>query len=230
MLFGKSKIDFNIDIEGVTIPLVTHTKFLGVYLDKDLSWQAHLNHVLDKIQTNNHLLSLGHNLLDSHTLKNIYYTHIHLHISYALTVWGSMAPKAQLSELKKLQNQCIRIINKESITSNITGQFEKLKILKIEQLIKLHLCKLGHMMSHSQLPIPVHKVFNDKGGQKLHRYPMRNKNTPNIQAHTSVFFNKSFLCRGLVEYNLLPQYLKHNQSHRKFVGRCKKYLTNNFQA
>ena len=90
MLFGNSKTDFNINIEGVIIPLVTHTKFLGVYLDK--------------IQTNKHLLSLGCNLLDSHTLKNIYYTHIHPHISYALTVLGSMAPKAQLSELKKLKN------------------------------------------------------------------------------------------------------------------------------
>ena len=59
MLFGNSKIDFNIDIEGVTIPLVTHTKFLGVYLDKDLSWQAHLNHVLDKIQTKNVYYPLG---------------------------------------------------------------------------------------------------------------------------------------------------------------------------
>ena len=71
MLFGDSKIDFNINIEGEVIPLVTHTKFLGVYLDNALSWQVHLNHVVDKIQTNKHLLSLGHNLLDSHTLKNI---------------------------------------------------------------------------------------------------------------------------------------------------------------
>ena len=102
MLFGKNKIDFNIDIEGEIIPLVKHTKFLGVYLDNELSWQVHINHVLDKIQANKHLLSLGRNLLDSLTLRNIYYAHIHLHISYGLTVWGSMASKAQLSNLKKV--------------------------------------------------------------------------------------------------------------------------------
>ena len=104
MLFGDSKIDFSINIEGEFIPLVTHTKFLGVYLDNALSWQAHLNHVVDKIQTNKHLLSFGHNLLDSHTLKNIYYAHIHSHMSYAITAWESMAPNSQLTELKKLQN------------------------------------------------------------------------------------------------------------------------------
>ena len=217
MLFGDNKIDFNINIEGV-------------YLDNALSWQTHLNHVVDKIQTNKHLLSLVCNLVDSHTLKNIHYDHIHSHMSYAITALGSMAPNSQLTELKKLQNQCIWIINKESTSSDITGQYEKLNILNIEQLIKLHLCKLGHMISHSQLPSPIHKVFIERGGQKMYQYPTRSKNTPNIQAHKSVLFNKSFMCRGLVEYNLLPAYLKQKQSHRKFVRKCKKHLTYNFQA
>ena len=166
MVFGKNEIDFNIDVEGVIIPLVKHTKFFGVYLDNELSWRVHVNHVLDKIQANKRLLSHGWNLLDCHTLRNIYYAHIHSHISYGLTVWGSMASKAQLSDLKKVQNQCIRIINKRPITSDITGQYEELKILNVETLIKLHLSKLGHMISHSQLPTPIHKIFNDKGGLK----------------------------------------------------------------
>ena len=230
MLFGKNKIDFNIDIEGEIIPLVKHTKFLGVYLDNELSWQVHINHVLGKIQANKCLLSLGQNLLDSLTLKNIYYAHIHSHISYGLTVWGNMASKAQLSNLKEVQNQCIWIINKRTITSDITGQYEELKILNVETLIKLHLCKLGHMVSHSQIPTPIHKIFNDNRGLKRHRYPTRRKNTPNIQAHTLELFNKSFMCRGLVEYNLLPQYLKENLPYKRFVVKCKKHLTNNFQA
>ena len=230
MLFGKNNIDFIIDIEEVIIPLVKHTKFLGVYLDNELSWQVHVNHVLDKIQDNKCLLSLGQNLLDHHTLKNIYYAHIHSHISYGLTVWGSMASKTQLSDLKKVQNQCIRMINKRPITSDITDQYEELKILNVGTLIKLHLCKLGHMISHSQLSIPIHKIFNDKGGLKRHRYPTRRKNTPNIQAHTLELFNKSFICRGLVEYNLLPQYLKENLLYKRFDAKCKKHLTNNFQT
>ena len=103
--------------------MVKNTKFLGVYLDNELSWQVHINHLLYKVQANKHRLSLGQNLLDSHTLKNIYYAHIHSHITYGLTVWGSMASKAQLSDLKKVQNQCIWIINKRTITSDITGQY-----------------------------------------------------------------------------------------------------------
>ena len=59
-----------------------------------------------------------------------------------------MASKTELNDLRKIQNQCIRIINKKSATSDIAGQYEKLKILKLDHLINLQLCKLGHMISH----------------------------------------------------------------------------------
>ena len=82
-----------------------------------------------------------------------------------------MVSKAELNDLRKIQNQCIRIINKKSATSDITQQYEKLKILRLHQLVKLQLCKLGHMISHDQLPIPIHWMFETKGGKKSHCYP-----------------------------------------------------------
>ena len=99
-------------------------------------------------------------------MKNIYYAHIHSHITYALTAWGSMVSKTELNDLRKIQNQSIYIINKKSATSDITGQYEKLKILKLDQLVNLQLCKLGHMISHDQLAIPIHRMFEAKGGKK----------------------------------------------------------------
>ena len=163
-------------------------------------------------------------------MKNIYYAHIHSHITYALTAWESMVSKTELNDLRKIQNQCIRIINKKSATSDITGQYEKLKILKLDHLINLQLCKLGHMISHDQLSIPIHRMFEAKGGKKLHCYPTRRKHIPNIQAHPSETFNKSFMCRSLVEYNLLPQHLRINVPCRCFITSYKTMLYNNFQA
>ena len=149
---------------------------------------------------------------------------------YALTAWGSMVSKAQLNDLEKIQNQCIRIINKESATSDITGQYEKLRILKLDQLVKLHLCKLGHIISHDQLPIPIHRMFKARGGKKSHHYPTRRKPIPNIQTHSSEIFNKSFMCRSLMEYNLLPQHLRTNVPYQRFVSNYKAMLNTNFQA
>ena len=138
--------------------------------------------------------------------------------------------KAQLNDLRKIQNQCIQIINKKSATSDITGQYEELRILKLDQLVKLHLCKLGHMISHDQLPIPIHRMFEARGGKKLHRYLTQRKHIPNIQTHPSEIFNKSFMCRSLTEYNLLPQHLRTNVPYRCFVLNYKAMLNANFQA
>ena len=154
------------------------------------------------------MLSLGRNLLDRNCMKNIYYGHIHSHLMYAITAWGNMAFQSQLKELNKLQKQCIQIINKTNPTSDIAGQFESLKTLKLDDLITLNLCKLGHKILHTQLPKPILQVFNQEGSKKQHRYPTRNHNTPNIQKHVSPLFNRSFLCKSITEFSKLPMQLK----------------------
>ena len=86
------------------------------------------------------------------------------------------------------------------------------------------------MISHDQLPIPIHRMFEAKGGKKLHRYPTQRKHIPNVQAHSSETFNKSFMCRSIMEYNLLPQHLRTNIPCRHFITNYKTMLYNNFQA
>ena len=176
------------------------------------------------------MLSFGRNLLDRNCLKNVYYGHIHSHVIYAITALGSMASQLQLKELNKLQKQCIRIVNKTNPTSDIAGQFESLKILKLDELITLNLCKLGHKISHTQLPKLILQVFKQDRGKKQHRYPTRNCNMTNIQKHVIPLFNRSFLIKSLTEFSKLPMQLKLEENHNKFVRLCKQHLTNNFQA
>ena len=107
MKFGGSNTTFDIKVDGNPTPLLPHTKFPGAHLKSELSWHIHLNNLIGKIQANKHLLSMGCNLLDTHSLKNIYYAHIHSHLIYTITAWGSMASASQIKELSKLQNQCI---------------------------------------------------------------------------------------------------------------------------
>ena len=133
------------------------------------------------------MLSLGRNLLDTNYLKNIYYGHIHFHLTCAITAWGSMAPHSQLNELSKLQKQCVCIINKSSPTSDITGQFERLKILKLDELITLNLCKLGHKISFNYLPKPIIQIFNfDRG-----------KNNTDTQQETKTYLPS----RNMIHYS-----------------------------
>ena len=141
-----------------------------------------------------------------------------------------MASQSQLNKLSKLQKQCVHIINKSSPTSDITGQFERLKIMKLDGLITLNLCKLGHKITHENVPNPLVQIFNLNRGKKQHRYPTRNRLIPNIQKHDSLLFNRSFPCKNLKEFGKLPMYLKSEKHLKNFIKTCKQHLSNSFQA
>ena len=55
-------------------------------------------------------MTLGKNLLDRDSLQKIYFAHIHSHLNYGLTIWGSMLSSSSLKELSKLQTNCIELI------------------------------------------------------------------------------------------------------------------------
>ena len=43
MWFGKNSNSINMKMDDIIIPTVKYTKFLGVYLDDELTWHAHIN-------------------------------------------------------------------------------------------------------------------------------------------------------------------------------------------
>ena len=135
-----------------------------------------------------------------------------------------MVSESQLNGFCKIQDHYVRIVSSNN-NDDIKDLYTLLSIQPIDQIIKGSLCKLGHSLNHKQLPSPLIKLFNIHGGEKMHRYPMRNKNILNIQKHQAQVFNQSFLCRNLVEYGKLPTELKLEKEKRIFDHKLKHYLT-----
>ena len=82
-----------VEINRCTIPQVPETKFLGVILDEQLTWDQHALHVQNKMNANKHLLSLTRSFLTSNCLKLIYYSHIYCHLMYGLGAWAVCCPR-----------------------------------------------------------------------------------------------------------------------------------------
>ena len=170
-----------IKIMDVEIPVVQVTKFLGVYLDDKLKWEYHTNQVYNKIQANKQFLNISKNFLDVQMMIKIYYAHIYSHLRYGLVVWGSMMTKTSKNELEKLQKACIRLVNKKKKNSPTNKLFLRNRLLKFSDMIDLELLKFGYMLCRICLPNPIDKIMDQKGGQKTHHYPTRNKWIPNVQ-------------------------------------------------
>ena len=170
------------------------------------------------------MLSLGKHLLNQHCLKSIYHSHIHTHITYGLSVWGSMITQQKVHEIFNIQKQCIRLITGQKKIVDPSYLFNKLRILKFKDIIHIAMCKLGHNISHKHYPSPILNLFDKFGGEKTHRYPTRNKHVPNVQWHHSEQYNKSFLCRSVTVYNNLPQRLKNVDNTKTFIRELKQHI------
>ena len=212
----------NIQVDGIAIPEVKETKFLGIWLDNRLSWNVHLSKLFVKLKRNLNLLRVSKHTLNIHAKKCLYYAQIFSHLSYGLTVWGNMISNISLMKLQKIQNKCFKLIfGSEGTVEN----YHSSKILRISEMIKLVNLKHGHKVQYSHLPGQVLLYsITDNNGKCLtndHRYPTRNKGIPNLPVTDCMHYRQSFLYQSTLIYQKLPLSVKSISNESLFINRCK---------
>ena len=95
---------------GEDIKEKTFTKYLGVLIDKTLSWTYYINHVHLKISRGKAILTKLRHYVSKDTLRMLYFAFVQPNIDYGLIVWGSATPSA----LKPIQTN-IKKNNKENV-------------------------------------------------------------------------------------------------------------------
>ena len=179
--FWPDKKPFTIKVGEITLVNTKSTKFLGVTIDDCLTWKEHVGNVYNKILTNKRLLINARNLLPSDALRKIYFAHVYSHLMYNIVVQGSIIPKSSHNSLYRLKKECVKLVAKMPKHSNAEPIFKRQCIIRLPDLIKNELCKLGYKVTNKLLPKPLVELFEQQGGKKTHKYETRNKNTPNIQ-------------------------------------------------
>ena len=129
-----------------------------------------------------HLLRTPKHLFNEKTLKLIYHAHIKSHIDYGLILWGSMTTQNNLLRVQSLQNKCVEIISRNKSTEL---NYEKLKILKIKELIKMQEIKVGYRLINKMLPSKISQQLQSdskrKSLTKTHTYNTRGKKSRTSQ-------------------------------------------------
>ena len=63
----QENANLSIKLENMSIPFVTQTKFLGIWIDYQLNWNHHFRILTKKLKQQLKLLKLGRNILNVHT-------------------------------------------------------------------------------------------------------------------------------------------------------------------
>ena len=96
-------------IDGNVITEVEHTKFLGITIDRDLSWLPHIESLHKKLKSATGILRRIRHNIPKENYKSLYYSLFESHMAYGITVFGGIS-KNNLDKLFRVQKHCIRIL------------------------------------------------------------------------------------------------------------------------
>ena len=109
-------------------------KFLGVIIDENLTWKNHIEVVENKISKNIGVLYRASHLLDFKNLK-IYFSFIHIYISYANIAWASTFKTKPQGILKETRTcSAARITFHANRLYHATPLLKAMKALNVYQI------------------------------------------------------------------------------------------------
>ena len=163
------------------------TKFLGMYIDENLSWKHHLSQLHKKVSKALFSIKQVKKSLPLECLRTLYYALIDSHFSYGILAWGN-AERAVLQPTFRLQKRAIRVINNKRYNSHTDPLFKKSKIIKIEDLFQYQAALFMYDCKYEKLPPSFRGTFKQNDEFPNARttnqiYNMYLSITPNLQVN-----------------------------------------------
>ena len=148
------------------IERVDSIKFLGVFLDENLTWKEHIRYTENKIAKNIGLMYKAKHYLDKKSLLTLYYPYVHTYVNYANIAWGS-TNRTNLKKINSQQKHAIRIVYNKDRFSHTRKLFRENKILNVYQLNILNNLMFMQRIKLQTAPI----IFLSKFQKPSHNYP-----------------------------------------------------------
>ena len=123
----------NLIVDGVRIDEKDHTKFLGVMIDKHLSFQHHISSIKGKVSRGLGILYKCKRFFDQETLLMLYNSFVYPYLYYCESEWGN-SNESYLLPLFRLQKRAVRIIAGAKRYEPSDPLFRKFRILKLDQI------------------------------------------------------------------------------------------------
>ena len=202
-----------------------YVKFLGVLIDKHLTWKQHIDYIASKISKIVGFIARLQHHVPLNTLLQIYRSLLFPHMYYVIHVNSCLGQAAQ-SDLRKivvLQKRVLRLIFFCNTRSHAIPLFVSYNILPIDMLYFETVSTLMHVISNNSVPKNIQKLFNRSSN--IHKYNTRSSAMGNYYVSGSGLSLqlKSFVNFGTRLWNSLhPDW--HALTKRPFKKRIRKFL------
>lgn len=118
----------NLKVDGKALCQVDAYKYLGVTLDSSIHWAQHIKTVCQKLSFGCFTLIQARKHLTETTLRQIYFSIFHSHLTYCVESWG-YTYKSYCTPINILQKRAVRIIASAARTAQSSPIFKQLNIM-----------------------------------------------------------------------------------------------------
>ena len=227
LLIGSRKMltkhnALKLQIQGKCIQPQKSVKYLGVVIDQQLKWDAHLDYICTKVSKLVKFLGRLRHYLNETSLTLIYRSIILPLFDYADVVYDSCNNRYS-NQLQKLQNRAGRIILRISPYKHVSNyhihQMLNWDYLACRRLKHTNLLvyKVLHDLSVPYLKESFHFISN--------RYCLRSAGNLYLTKPRTESCRRTFCYRGASCYNVLPIVAKSSLTYNEFVRELNKYTS-----
>ena len=157
---SNENFKYKIKINGHRIIPSDNIKYLGIYLDDNLSGQKHCKILGGKLNRANGMLCKVRHYVPKDELKSIFHAIFSSHLTYNCEIWG-LSNYEHVNKIQKLQNRAMKIINCRDFNSPSKPLYISNKILKLNDVIKLRNCLFVHDFLNNLLPNCFYDYFKE---------------------------------------------------------------------
>lgn len=186
--------ELNIQYQGVKVEEVASTKFLGVYIDKALTWKTHIEHISKKLSKSAFALYKLAQIVNTEAVLTAYHGLVASILRYGILFWGN---STEQNKVLLLQKRCIRAMFGLKTTDSCRPFFVKYGILTS---ISLFIFEVSVFVKTNP------DLFKQVGC--MHDRNLRNRDRLCVRQTQTKLMAKSVLAMAPKIFNKLPRDIK----------------------
>ena len=194
-------------------------KFLGIYIDRNLKFNHHLNVISNKCSKSIGVLYRISSFLPFEILRQLYDTLILPHLQYGIEIWGHAHGS---SKILALQKRAIRIINSLMYRAHTEHYFTDNRILSIAKLYQYGICCYMHKVINGNYVD--RQNFHLRTFDDIHSYNTRNTNLFYYPLFRHTNSQNCFCYIGPKYWNGLPENIRTIIAHHSFKRYLKQFI------
>ena len=203
------------------------TRFLGIDIDCNLTWDTHFNNVISSVAKTIGILYKVKQFVPNHILILLYNSLILSRLLYCNVAWGRSS-KRNIDSILLLQKKAVRICSGSHFLANTDPLFKKLRLLKITDITLMQTALFMYKLSKGQVPPYFSTIFQKN--KSIHLYNTRNSENFHLINPRTTIAQRSIRHTGPDIWHSLPVEIKNRTFISSFKTTLKNYLLTQYNT